>query len=84
MVRIKGFGRQGCDIRNVKGIGERAKRGGVGSRTLSLAGARLGSQTLAVAGKRMGFQALSNQPMKVGGAGNNESCESRVGFQTLL
>ena len=77
---IRGFGRQWCNIGDVRDIGERAGHGWVGSQTLPLAKARLGSQILAVARKRIRFQALSNTPAGVGGAGNCGSYGSRVRF----
>ena len=55
MARSRGFGRQGWDIEDVRGVGKRVECSWVGSETLSLIEARLSSQTLEVVGGQIEF-----------------------------
>ena len=82
MACSRGFGRQGYDLGDVRGICKQARRSGssVRSKTLPLVGAKLGYQILAVVRGRMGFQALSNWAMVIDDTGSCGSYGSRVGF----
>ena len=59
---VGGFGRWKWDLKDVRGIYERARHSDswLESQTMPLVGAKLSSQTLVVVGERMRFQALSN------------------------